>query len=250
MAVVELGMNHPGEIAQLARIAQPTWRLVNNASASTWSSWARWRPWPRKRRGDWRTARPMAWPCSRPTMRLHAAVWQALAALAGAAVTFGGSAPTSGCTQVQWMDGAWQVTLHARGPCTALHIAGRHNVQRPGRRRLRPGGGVPLAAIGRGLGPFGPVKGRSRHASCAAGRHRTLVDDSYNANPTPVRAAIDVLAALPAPRLLVLGDMGEVGDQGRSSMPRWRLGAAWASSRFTLGSWRARRAGLCAGRGI
>jgi UDP-N-acetylmuramoyl-tripeptide--D-alanyl-D-alanine ligase len=42
----------------------------------------------------------------------------------------------------------------------------------------------------------------------------TLVDDTYNANPDSVRAAIDVLADLPAPRLLVLGDMGEVGHQG------------------------------------
>ena len=42
----------------------------------------------------------------------------------------------------------------------------------------------------------------------------TLIDDSYNANPDSVRAAIDVLASLPAPRWLVLGDMGEVGDQG------------------------------------
>ena len=46
------------------------------------------------------------------------------------------------------------------------------------------------------------------------GAERTLVDDSYNANPDSVRAAIDVLATLPAPRWLVLGDMGEVGDQG------------------------------------
>jgi murE/murF fusion protein len=41
-----------------------------------------------------------------------------------------------------------------------------------------------------------------------------LVDDTYNANPDSVRAAIDVLAQLPAPRALVLGDMGEVGDHG------------------------------------
>ena len=41
-----------------------------------------------------------------------------------------------------------------------------------------------------------------------------VIDDSYNANPDPVRAAIDVLAAPAAPTALVLGDMGEVGEQG------------------------------------
>jgi UDP-N-acetylmuramoyl-tripeptide--D-alanyl-D-alanine ligase len=61
------------------------------------------------------------------------------------------------------------------------------------------------------------VKGRSRALAVQlAGRTLTLVDDTYNANPDSVRAAIDVLAELPGPRLLVLGDMGEVGDQGRA----------------------------------
>ena len=59
------------------------------------------------------------------------------------------------------------------------------------------------------------MKGRSRALGVALGeRTLTLVDDTYNANPDSVRAAIDVLAELPGPRLLVLGDMGEVGDQG------------------------------------
>ena len=42
----------------------------------------------------------------------------------------------------------------------------------------------------------------------------TVVDDTYNANPDSVKAAIDVLSELPGPRLLVLGDMGEVGHEG------------------------------------
>jgi UDP-N-acetylmuramoyl-tripeptide--D-alanyl-D-alanine ligase len=46
------------------------------------------------------------------------------------------------------------------------------------------------------------------------GQPLTLVDDSYNANPDSVLAAIEVLASLPGPRWLLLGDMGEVGQQG------------------------------------
>jgi UDP-N-acetylmuramoyl-tripeptide--D-alanyl-D-alanine ligase len=75
--------------------------------------------------------------------------------------------------------------------------------------------GVPLAAVVQGLVAFEPVKGRSRALVLQMGAEEiTLVDDTYNANPDSVRAAIDVLAELPAPRLLVLGDMGEVGNQG------------------------------------
>ncbi|MFZ4624027.1 MAG: glutamate ligase domain-containing protein, partial [Rhodoferax sp.] len=120
--------------------------------------------------------------------------------------------------QAQWSGAAWQVT--AATPVGALHyglqIAGAHNVKNSlAAVAAALAAGVPLAAIGRGLEAFEPVKGRSRALLLQhQGRCLTLVDDSYNANPDSLHAAIDVLAGLPGPRLLVLGDMGEVGQQG------------------------------------
>ena len=72
--------------------------------------------------------------------------------------------------------------------------------------------GVPFTAIVQGLEAFRPVRGRLAVTTTPAGVF--VIDDSYNANPDSVRAAIDVLAGRQAPRWLVLGDMGEVGDEG------------------------------------
>lgn len=113
---------------------------------------------------------------------------------------------------------AWRV--QARSPAGnfsfSLQLAGRHNVKNAlAAAACALAAGVPLSAIASGLSEFSPVKGRSRALQLQlSGRTLTLIDDSYNANPDSVRAAIDVLAELPGPRLLVLGDMGEVGDQG------------------------------------
>ncbi|NML87016.1 cyanophycin synthetase, partial [Polaromonas sp.] len=97
-----------------------------------------------------------------------------------------------------------------------LHIAGRHNVKNAlAATACALAAGVPLTFIATGLSAFVPVKGRSRAEQVRFKDHvLTLIDDTYNANPDSMHAAIEVLAELPGPRLLVMGDMGEVGDQG------------------------------------
>jgi UDP-N-acetylmuramoyl-tripeptide--D-alanyl-D-alanine ligase len=118
----------------------------------------------------------------------------------------------------KWSGNSWQVVAATpSGPLEfSLHIAGRHNVKNAlAATACALAAGVSLPCIATGLSAFVPVKGRSRATVIPVqGQSVSLIDDTYNANPDSMRAAIDVLAELPGPRLLVMGDMGEVGDQG------------------------------------
>ena len=94
-----------------------------------------------------------------------------------------------------------------------LTVGGEHNVRNAmAAAACAVAIGIEPRAIVAGLAAFRPVPGRGVRLRTAAGA--VLIDDSYNANPDSVRAAITLLAGEPAPRLLVLGDMGEVGTQG------------------------------------
>jgi UDP-N-acetylmuramoyl-tripeptide--D-alanyl-D-alanine ligase len=118
----------------------------------------------------------------------------------------------------RWCDTHWALALHtpAGAVDATVHMPGAHNVHNAlAAATAALAAGVRLDAIAAGLAAFRPVQGRSLlHRLQRGTRALTLIDDSYNANPDSVRAAIDVLATLPAPRWLVLGDMGEVGAQG------------------------------------
>jgi UDP-N-acetylmuramyl pentapeptide synthase len=164
----------------------------------------------------------------------YSPLWQALAGKR-ACMRFSMTAHAADNAEVQlltadWLNDHWAV--QAQTPAgvlrTRLHIAGRHNVGNAlAATACALAAGVSLAIIEQGLDSFEPVKGRSRAFGIQCqGRAITVVDDSYNANPDSVRAAIDVLAELPAPRLLVLGDMGEVGTQGAEFHQEMGLHAA------------------------
>jgi len=99
----------------------------------------------------------------------------------------------------------------------ALQVLGDHNAHNAlAATSAALASGVSLDAIKRGLESFGAVKGRLqvKRAALGALAGATVIDDTYNANPDSMRAAIDVLASRPSPRVLVMGDMGEVGDNG------------------------------------
>jgi UDP-N-acetylmuramoyl-tripeptide--D-alanyl-D-alanine ligase len=108
---------------------------------------------------------------------------------------------------------AMQIATPAGDAALIVNAPGRHNMSNAlAAASAALAIDVPLPAIVEGLESFRPVAGRLATLRTAAGV--TVIDDSYNANPDSVRAAIDVLAAAPPPRWLVLGDMGEVGASG------------------------------------
>ncbi len=223
VAVVELGMNHPGEIARLAAIARPTVALVNNAQREHLEFMATVEAVAQEN-GAVIGALPADGVAVFPQDDAFASLWRQMAGARRCLVFCATPAadPAPGidvaCTGALWQAGAWQV--QARTPegslAFVLRMAGAHNVHNAlAAATCALAADVPLVAIVEGLQAFEPVKGRSRTLQLSlGGKPCTLVDDSYNANPDSVDAALAMLASLPAPRLMVLGDMGEVGDQG------------------------------------
>ena len=224
-AVIELGMNHPGEIARLAVMTRPDVALVNNAQREHQEFMSTVEAVARENAAVFTTL-PAGGAAVFPHADEFAPLWRQLAQ-SGAAhgarrrcLTFGEQAEADvSLIGAEWGQGAWQIEV--RTPLGALRatlrIAGRHNVVNAlAAIACACAAAVPLEAIVAGLEAFLPVQGRSRASEIrgADGRSVTLIDDTYNANPDSVLAAIDVLASLPAPRLLVLGDMGEVGERG------------------------------------
>ena len=215
-AVVELGMNHPGEIAELAAIAKPTVGLVNNAQREHQEFMHSVEAVAREN-GAVIEALPADGCAVFPADDAFTPLWRQMAG-ARRVLSFALDAPADVKASAHWQLDHWQVELDLPSGHIdfSLHIAGRHNVKNAAAAAAAAlAAGVASETIAQGLAAFTPVKGRSQvRPLMVHGQPRTLIDDTYNANPDSVRAAIDVLAELPNPRWLVMGDMGEVGNQG------------------------------------
>jgi UDP-N-acetylmuramoyl-tripeptide--D-alanyl-D-alanine ligase len=214
--VVELGMNHPGEINLLAGLARPTIGLVNNAQREHQEFMATVEAVAREN-GAAIAALPTGGTAVIPADDAFTPLWRELAG-ARPVSTFALRGEADVTSQAEWQGECWALQVRTPiGPLsTSLRLAGLHNVKNAlAATACAVAAGVPLVAVARGLAEFQPVAGRSHAQQLPLnGRTVTLVDDSYNANPDSVLAAIHVLAALPGPRWLLLGDMGEVGTRG------------------------------------
>ena len=213
VGVIEIGMNHRGETAVLAAIAQPTVGLINNAQREHQEFMVSVDEVAIEH-GALIGALPPDGVAIINADDAHASQWRTLAA-PRATRTFGlhAKADVSAEFDQQGAQTHLKMTLPNGHAQATLHIAGSHNV----RNALAAAAatsvvGAGAAAIGLGLSAFRPGKGRLQQSIGARGE--VLIDDTYNANPDSVRAAIDILASMRGSRILVLGDMGEVGTHG------------------------------------
>jgi len=215
-AVIEMGMNHPGEIALLASVAQPTVVLVNNAQREH-QEFMQTVQAVAEENGAAIRALPDDGVAVIPVADEYCSLWQQYAAERGQRKVMRFGLTSDAEVHASFIPAAFgsEVTMHIAGRRSAvrLHAAGQHNVLNAlAAAACCHAIGISDELIVAGLENFSPVNGRlqCKQASCGA----TLIDDTYNANPDSVRAAIDVLAQAGGATILVLGDMGEVGENG------------------------------------
>jgi UDP-N-acetylmuramoyl-tripeptide--D-alanyl-D-alanine ligase len=218
LAVIELGMNHPGETETLGRIAAPTVAVVNNAQ--------------REHQEFMATVEAVALEHASvihalaadgtavfPADDKYASIWR-VAATGNPILDFAlhTSTTQTPAAVTGTLDGAKVRIETPQGEVeVALRVLGEHNARNAlAATAAALAAGVSLDAVKRGLEAFEPVKGRLQVKRAALAPHEgaTVIDDTYNSNPDSMRAAIDVLASQQGPRVLVMGDMGEVGDEG------------------------------------
>lgn len=204
-AIIEMGMNHPGEINYLASLAKPDAVLLTNAQREHQEFMKSVEAVAQENGSAFLHLGPKGVAVV-PANSEFEPIWKAQSD-GKRLIGFG----TGG--QVNVCSGSTGATLELAGKVYHFtpQFVGQHNMTNAaGVAALAEAVGIDTQKIVKGLENFEPVSGRLKVLSQTA--HLTLIDDSYNANPDSVNAASAVLAELPGPSILVLGDMGEVGD--------------------------------------
>jgi UDP-N-acetylmuramoyl-tripeptide--D-alanyl-D-alanine ligase len=219
-AVVEIGANRPGEVAALVEVARPDVGLITNAGAEHLEGFG-------TLDGVARAEGEMVAGLATDKVAVinnddpYASLWRGMST--ARVVSFGIEAPADyqaselhECLK----DAGFHVTYKLSSPQGShkvrLNVGGRHNIYNSlAAAAAASAAGATPEHIVAGLGAMQPVSGRLQPGRTQQGAR--LIDDSYNANPSSMRAGIDVLAGLGGRPWLVMGDMGELGDHARDS---------------------------------
>ena len=208
--VIEMGMNHPGEIGYLTRLAQPTVALVTNAQRAHLEGMGDLQQVAEEKATIYAGLKPGGVALVSAD-DAFAAYWKGVNERRRV-VTFGLDKPADvgGKVQLHGLETRIDLTSPKGNAAIRLRVPGLHNARNAvAAAAAALAGGISLAAVVGGLESFRGVKGRLQQKQAAAGA--VILDDTYNANPDSVRAGIDVLAATVGRKILVLGDMGEIG---------------------------------------
>lgn len=217
-AVIEMGANHPGEIAYLSNLARPTVALITNAAMAHIGGFGSLDEIAQTKGGIYAGLDENGIGIVNAD-DTYAGYWRTLLG-ARRCMTFGMSNPAdvyaiAESVQCAVNDTAITTSFHMHTPAgdasVALPLMGVHNVMNAlAASAAALAAGATLADIKSGLEAMCAVKGRLQ---VKKGIHGTrIIDDTYNANPPSVQAAIAVLATVEGEKVLVLGDMGELGD--------------------------------------
>jgi UDP-N-acetylmuramoyl-tripeptide--D-alanyl-D-alanine ligase len=210
-AVLEMGMNHFGEIAYLTRLARPNVALINNAQSAHVGFLGSLDAIAKAKGEIFQGLGSSGIPIINADDP-HADVWRSMNTsrpvigfgfTSGAQVQGESVADATG-QQLSIRTPQGEVSVH-------LNVSGKHNAQNAlGATACALAMGAGLDAVRSGLLAFSGVKGRLQSKSGLHGAR--FIDDTYNANPDSVKAAISVLSQQLGRKILVLGDMGELGD--------------------------------------
>jgi UDP-N-acetylmuramoyl-tripeptide--D-alanyl-D-alanine ligase len=209
-AVLELGANHRGEIAYLTGLVQPTVAVVNNAGPAHLEGFGSVAGVARAKGELFDRAGPGT-TCVINADDEYAELWRTLAT-PRPIVTFGLAADADVSASWKGDIGASELKLRTPQGSASARIAlpGRHNVMNAlAATAAALAVGVDLERIVRGLADVQPVHGRWESKPGLHGSR--VVDDTYNANPASLEAALAVLASADGEAWLVLGNMGELG---------------------------------------